>query len=196
MGKVRMRARSEDAREVDLGGGVWGLAPVYAEWRGDRPGDPDVHVTVEVDDRGRPFIAEIRAVSRPGGRGVALADLAQIFTPEQVLTSVLARFAGRDDGTGARALGGRDETEWAEIKGQVSRLRNRPAVPPLADLEFVKNVYLEAAKHGGKPVDAVVAALSDALGKPVSRSTASRRIKAAEREGLLPTTQQGKKRSV
>lgn len=64
-----------------------------------------------------------------------------------------------------------------------------PATAPGLTLDRVAVIYRDHAYPGGKPVEAVAKALG------CSRSTASRRIKAAEHADLLPPTTKGKKRA-
>lgn len=169
-------------------GGVQGPDRVQMAWPGRRPGDPDVRGVIEVRD-GRPVLAELWAIAGPGDRDVRLSDLARVWDASDLAEREWRKFGSVPDGS--RGLGGSDAAERKIIEDEVRRAGRRAPAVPQAELERVAAIYREHAQHpDGRPVDAVADALD------YSRSTASRRIKAAEQAGLLPATTPGKRREV
>jgi hypothetical protein len=137
---------------------------------------PDVLMRFEIRDQ-RPECVEISVKAKPDGRGIRDADIG-IFHIDRLTINVFERLAN---------LGARDEKVLLAASRSVHEARKaRRGGVTRADLENVARIYQQHI--GTSPTRAV------ALEYDFSERTAARRIKEAERVGLLPVTTPGRKR--
>lgn len=150
---------------------------------------PDVTARFEIRD-GRPECVHLAVTSKPGGRGIRLADL-DMFTLDAAAAQVF--LVGATPVTGG-PLGGTDEAEaWAMLSDlhKARTARRRPTSKATLDaVADVYNRYATVAPGSGraKPARAVEEAFD------MDPRTAARRIREAKDAGLIPGPTPGKRR--
>jgi hypothetical protein len=139
-------------------------------------GSPDVVMKFAIRG-GRPECTEISVKAKPDGRGIRDADVA-MFSIDKLTISVFEQLAN---------LGARDEKALLAASRSIHEARKaRRGGVTRAELENVARIYRE---HIDTSPTRAVALLGD-----YSERTAARRIKEAEKAGLLPSTTPGRKR--
>jgi len=139
---------------------------------------PDATFRFEVRD-GAAVCTEIRIVSEPGDRPIRTNDLL-VFNLDALAEEVFTAFAMKptgEPGGWTRTASEPNEEAWGDVHAAVEASYE---LDPQAELLDVARVYLSAGARS-KPTDSVM----DALGYG-SRSTASRKVKAARAAGLIP----------
>jgi hypothetical protein len=137
---------------------------------------PDAAFRFEVRD-GAAECTEVRITSRPGDRAIRTNDLL-VFNLDALAEEVFTALAMKPSGTGSwsRTSG----KSMPEAQHDMHTAVEASYSDPLAELLDVANVYLSPYARA-KPTESVM----DALGYG-SRSTASRKVKAARAAGLIP----------
>lgn len=153
-------------------------------------GAPDAAVHFEVRD-GRPECVEITIRAQSNGRAIRSSDVGVFANLGQVIDVAVAENARKvypDEETGTRWRSPRDEAETWAARRAVNDRRTQPRTNSPEELAEVARIYREHID--GAPLDAIRHLMGYG-----SHRTAARRVENARKAGLLPETEQGKRKA-